>query len=206
MDCWITLMQHVSRNPERVKTDDAGDQMEQGWSRERQRVTRVAASQTKWMLERVSARVTQQKAQPKAAIERRGLHWDQAWERSGRPGYVVVQTAGSHAHVAPVLDSLQEINNKRGFEEAREEMHVLGELLGWRREWLAGACGWNESERESSKGRPEICARTTARRDKESALMVLLLRGCFVKARDESRTRRATDGVFGNVGGEAILC
>jgi hypothetical protein len=62
---------------------------------------------------------------------------------------VVVQAAESHAHVAPVLGGLQKINNKRGFEEAREEMHVLGELLGWRREWLAGACGWNESERAS---------------------------------------------------------
>jgi len=62
---------------------------------------------------------------------------------------VVVQTAGSHAHVAPVLGIRKVMNNKRGFEEAREEMHVLGELLGWWREWLAGACGWNESERES---------------------------------------------------------
>jgi len=47
------------------------------------------------------------------------------------------------------------MDNKRGFGEARREMHVLGELLGWRRGWLAGACGWNanaKSERESSKG------------------------------------------------------
>jgi hypothetical protein len=51
-------------------------------SRERQSAMRVSASQTKWTIE----------IKPAATGER---SWD--------PEYVVVQTAGSHAHVAPVL-------------------------------------------------------------------------------------------------------
>jgi hypothetical protein len=111
---------------------------------------------------------------------------------------VVVQTAGSHAHVAPVLGYSQKVNNKRGFGEAREwEMHVLGELLGWRRGWLAGACGWNESESRAKgdqRSEQEQNRKNSAnerRREQRSAVMLLLLRVLCVETRDESRTRRA---------------
>jgi hypothetical protein len=87
------------------------------------------------------------------------------------------------------------VNNKRGFGEARElEMHVLGELLGWRRGWLAGACGWNERSESRAKGaRGQSKNRKNSanerRREQRSAWMLLLLRVLCVKARDESRTR-----------------
>lgn len=67
---------------------------------------RVAASQTKWMLgesQRVlrnKRRYPRPRSGKEAYIEIKPAATE---ERSWEPGYVVVQTAGSHARVAPVL-------------------------------------------------------------------------------------------------------
>lgn len=88
----------------------------------------------------------------------------------------------------------QKMNNKRGFgagqSQAREKMHVLGELLGWWRGWLAGACDWNESERRVEQGRGRNQSRT-GRRTKKACSGASLLRESALRSRNESRTRRA---------------
>lgn len=91
----------------------------------------------------------------------------------------------------------QKMNNKRGFgagqSQAREKMYVLGELLGWWRGWLAGACGWNENERRVEQGRGRDQSRAVQCRAKKQRkpLMLLLLGANALRSRNESRTRRA---------------
>ena len=56
----------------------------------------------------------------------------------------------------------QKMNNKRGFAEARRKMHVLGELLGWRRGGLQGLVVGMGSE---SKSRAEGWQRERAEQE-----------------------------------------
>lgn len=140
----------------RSKPDVAGDQMEQGWSRERQRVTRVAASQTKWKLEGSQCVLRNRRRYPMprsgegAYIE---IKPAATGERSGSPDMWLCRRQG-HTHTSHrYWRKSQKMDNKRGFGEARGKMHVLGELLGWRRGGLQGlVVGMRKIERESSKG------------------------------------------------------
>lgn len=157
-----------------------------------------AASQTKWKLEgsqcvlRNRRRYPMPRSGEEAYIE---IKPAATGERSGSPDMWLCRRQG-HTHTSHrYWRESQKMDNKRGFGEARGKMHVLGELLGWRRGWLAGACGWNAKERArvEQRGTRDQSKNSTAQKkgDETKKLLLLLLRVLCVKARDESRTRRA---------------
>lgn len=147
-------------------------------------MTRDAASQTEWTLERLSGccatgGATQGHDRGKRLTLRSSLlrlGRDLGARNCGCADGRVTRTRRTG------IEYSQKMNNKRGFRagqlQARQKMHVLGELLGWWRGWLAGAFGWNESEwtqqKESSKGeRSEQRERVLGRQRKPLVFRVL---------------------------------
>jgi hypothetical protein len=151
--------------------------MEQGWSRREAEGDASCCESNQMDTRRVSAGVAQQKGATQGQDRGKRLTLRSSVLQLGRDlGARICGCADGRVTRTrrTGIGYSHKMNNKRGCGEARRKMHVLGELLGWRRGGLQGLVGGMGSESQSrAKGGQRAAGRESkkhtneGRRDKE---------------------------------------